>query len=212
MQLTNILDVKATLRCLSGLHIGAGDTEMHIGGIDNTVVRNPITQRPYIPGSSLKGKVRSLLEWRSGFVQENPLGWADYERTKSDEVLAILRLFGAGGGDQLTLEQARLVGPSRVSFWDVAINDKWISEVEEDNLLRRSPRTRSTASAAPRRIRATPSAWSQARPLTSGSPSRCSIPTARSFSERSSRASSFLSSTASAARARAATARCASRA
>ncbi len=135
MQLTNILDVKATLRCLSGLHIGAGDTEMHIGGIDNTVVRNPITQRPYIPGSSLKGKVRSLLEWRSGFVQENPLGWADYERTKSDEVLAILRLFGAGGGDQLTLEQARLVGPSRVSFWDVAINDKWISEVEEDNLL-----------------------------------------------------------------------------
>lgn len=62
MKLTNIIEIKATLLLKSGLHIGAGDNEMHIGGIDNSVVKNPITNRPYIPGSSLKGKIRSLLE------------------------------------------------------------------------------------------------------------------------------------------------------
>ena len=68
MKLTKILTIKAELHCVSGLHIGAGDTEMHIGGIDNTVIRDPLTQLPYIPGSSLKGKIRSLLEWRTGAV------------------------------------------------------------------------------------------------------------------------------------------------
>lgn len=47
MKLTKILTIRANLRCLSGLHIGGGDTEMHIGGIDNAVVRNPLTGRPY---------------------------------------------------------------------------------------------------------------------------------------------------------------------
>ena len=134
MKLSNILSISATLRCESGLHIGGGDTEMHIGGIDNTVVRNPITNRPYIPGSSLKGKIRSLLEWRTGFVTEGPLGFADYESSKSDDVLAILRLFGCGGGDQLTRKEALVVGPTRLSFWDCALNEAWSREVDEANL------------------------------------------------------------------------------
>jgi CRISPR-associated protein Csm3 len=46
----------------SGLHIGGTNLGLSIGGADATVVRNPITNQPYIPGSSLKGKMRSLLE------------------------------------------------------------------------------------------------------------------------------------------------------
>lgn len=92
---------------------------MHIGGIDNAVVRNPLTQRPYIPGSSIKGKIRSLLEWRSGAVRSAPLGWSDFINAgESESVLMILKLFGVAGSDQLTNEQAARIGPARLSFWD----------------------------------------------------------------------------------------------
>lgn len=50
------------LECLTGMHIGASKDNMEIGAIDLPVVRDPITREPYIPGSSLKGKLRALLE------------------------------------------------------------------------------------------------------------------------------------------------------
>ncbi len=46
----------------TGLHIGGSNTALNIGGPDNYVVRNPLNNLPYIPGSSLKGKLRSLSE------------------------------------------------------------------------------------------------------------------------------------------------------
>lgn len=135
MKLTKILTIKAQLVCVSGLHIGAGDTEMHIGGIDNTVIRNPLTNVPYIPGSSLKGKIRSLLEWRSGAVREKPLSLADYQNGERRDVLSILQLFGVGGGDQLTNEKALVLGPSRLSFWDCELNEAWRKSIDDANLL-----------------------------------------------------------------------------
>ncbi len=54
--------IKGSLECLTGLHIGASRENMEIGGIDSPVVKDPITREPYIPGSSLKGKLRALLE------------------------------------------------------------------------------------------------------------------------------------------------------
>lgn len=128
MQLTKVHVLHAELVCRSGVHIGASDSEMHIGGIDNAVVKHPITQEPYIPGSSIKGKVRSLLEWRSGFVSNGPLGWQDYVNSHSDKVLAILKLFGVGG-QVLTDAQAKEIGPTRLSFWDCSLLSEWISSV-----------------------------------------------------------------------------------
>lgn len=55
--------IKADLKCITGLHIGGTDEGFEIGGMDNPVVKDPITGYPYIPGSSLKGKMRSLIEW-----------------------------------------------------------------------------------------------------------------------------------------------------
>ncbi len=46
----------------TGLHIGGTNAALNIGGPDKFVVRNPINSKPYIPGSSLKGKMRSLIE------------------------------------------------------------------------------------------------------------------------------------------------------
>ena len=46
---------QATLVAKSGLRIGGSQEEMEIGGIDNPIIRDPVSKLPYIPGSSLKG-------------------------------------------------------------------------------------------------------------------------------------------------------------
>ncbi len=63
-----------TVETLSGLHIGGSDSGIEIGGVDKTIIRDPLTNRPYIPGSSLKGKMRSLLEKYDGRVQNQRIG------------------------------------------------------------------------------------------------------------------------------------------
>lgn len=73
--------IEGTITAKTGLHIGGSSVGMSIGGVDATVVRNPITNEPYIPGSSLKGKMRSLLEKLEGefgphigeHIQKGPL-------------------------------------------------------------------------------------------------------------------------------------------
>jgi len=62
MKLEKIKHVAGTLQVVSGLHIGAGRDVIEIGGLDQPIVKHPITGEPYVPGSSLKGKMRSLLE------------------------------------------------------------------------------------------------------------------------------------------------------
>ncbi len=55
----------------SGIMVGGNNTAFEIGGTDKTVVRNPVTRLPYIPGSSIKGKMRSLFELSRGTIQED---------------------------------------------------------------------------------------------------------------------------------------------
>lgn len=62
------------IQAITSLHIGGSDTGIEIGGVDKTVVRDPLTNRPYIPGSSLKGKMRSLLEKYRGLKQNQRIG------------------------------------------------------------------------------------------------------------------------------------------
>jgi CRISPR-associated protein Csm3 len=134
MQLINIHPLTATLELKSGLRIGASEGEIRIGGVDNQVIRHAHSGRPYIPGSSLKGKVRSLLEWRSGAVKPEPLGIRDMN-SRYPQVRAILQLFGVGGGDQLSEAEAMDLGPTRLAFWDAALQSDWIDAVERDNKL-----------------------------------------------------------------------------
>ena len=56
MKLNGMNKITGKIELLTGLHIGSGNTEMHIGGTDNPVIKNPETQQPYIPGSSIKGR------------------------------------------------------------------------------------------------------------------------------------------------------------
>lgn len=61
------LIINADLVVKTGLHIGGSSTSVEIGGIDNSVIKNHKGE-PYIPGSSLKGKLRSLTELAYGMV------------------------------------------------------------------------------------------------------------------------------------------------
>lgn len=139
MKLIGIKEISGRIVLKSGLHIGAGDTEMKIGGTDNPVVKHPHTLEPYIPGSSLKGKVRSLLEMRSGMMARTngePLSLKiledrDLDDGQRQECENILKLFGASGAD--TDESGRL-GPTRASFADCPLDAAWRKQALDDNL------------------------------------------------------------------------------
>ena len=70
MKLENIYKIEGKITVITGLHIGAGNDTMEIGGMDQPIIKHPITEAPYIPGSSIKGKMRSLLETRY-FIDRN---------------------------------------------------------------------------------------------------------------------------------------------
>jgi|SRR5690554_51416 len=65
MKLQNIKVISGAITVETGLHIGGAKNSMDIGGLDSPVIKTP-TGVPYIPGSSLKGKIRSLLALREG--------------------------------------------------------------------------------------------------------------------------------------------------
>ncbi|OBX09341.1 type III-A CRISPR-associated RAMP protein Csm3 [Gallibacterium genomosp. 3] len=142
MKLQNIVEIQATLVLKTGLHIGAGDSEMHIGGIDNSVIKNPITGLPYIPGSSLKGKIRSLLEWRAGIKQAMPFS---LEQSKDNEAVKnILRLFGISGDTKNQESQVAEIGVSRLAFWDCEFTEAWKKHLNEENLLATEAKSENT--------------------------------------------------------------------
>jgi len=61
-KLTKKIFISGEIEALTGLHIGGSSVGLSIGGADKIVIRNSLTNEPYIPGSSLKGKMRSLAE------------------------------------------------------------------------------------------------------------------------------------------------------
>lgn len=149
MKLESIKEIKGKIILKSGLHIGAGDMEMKIGGVDNPVIKHPHTQEPYIPGSSLKGKVRSLLEMRSGLMamtKGEPVSVKTLKNCNGNGEKAIcekiLKLFGSSGA-----ETDPSLGPTRVSFADCSLDDEWkkkafaqhwpYSEVKSENSINR---------------------------------------------------------------------------
>ena len=115
---------------------------MKIGGTDNPVLKHPLTNEPYIPGSSLKGKIRSLLEWRLGVVSltgGKPLGFRDIANLTGGEqsrAKNLLKLFGGapeGSGQDMKLVEE--IGPTRLAFWDCSLTRSWVAEMNRRNLL-----------------------------------------------------------------------------
>jgi CRISPR-associated protein Csm3 len=99
--------ITATLTLLSGCRIGGSDDVLQIGGTDLTCIKDPATGKPYIPGSSLKGKMRSALEKSTGTAEgQNP-----------SKRGPIARVFGPH------FDAKHQEGPTRVRFHDAFMQE-----------------------------------------------------------------------------------------
>lgn len=158
MKLIKILEITAELELKTGLRIGGGDADMQIGGVDSPVVKHPITLFPYIPGSSIKGKIRSLLEWRSGAIGKQdidrngnpavdkynkpilltgPITAKSLQLTKENEeyIKHILWLFGVSADNKeprTGTNYDQSVRLARLSFSDSLMTKEWQNKVEEN--------------------------------------------------------------------------------
>lgn len=139
MRLVNIREYPVTLTLVTGLKIGASDTGMKIGGTDITVVTHPHTNEPYIPGSSLKGKFRSLHELRSGvirYTEGKVLGLEHLARLEPDLrkiARTLLALFGVSGSEHNAHSEEPL-GVTRLGIPDSFISDKCRNELQAKKL------------------------------------------------------------------------------
>lgn len=81
IQLEGRVFLRGNIHAVTGLHIGGAAGNLEIGGVDSPVIRDPLSERPFIPGSSIKGKMRSLSERLHGKHQNFQIG-----RTRGKEV------------------------------------------------------------------------------------------------------------------------------
>lgn len=139
--------ITGTLKVITGMHIGGSSEFAPIGAVDSPFIRDPFTHAPIIPGSSLKGKIRTLLAKLScdGYILN--------EVEKDNTVIS--RLFGASGKSYAL--------PARLQFFDLFVTettkknftaietDTYIGEVKFENTI-----SRTSGVANPRQIERVP--------------------------------------------------------
>jgi CRISPR-associated protein Csm3 len=133
------IEISGTLEVVTGMHIGGSSAFSAIGAVDSPVVKDTRTNQPMIPGSSLKGKMRSLLAKRyNEFKAEKP----------DDDAECLTDLFGSAKKGQ--------VKTSRLLFTDMFLENMdelkragltGATEVKFENSI-----SRATAVANPRQI------------------------------------------------------------
>lgn len=156
--------LRANIELRTGLHIGGAASGLEIGGLDKPVIRNPLTNQPYIPGSSLKGKLRSLMEKVYGAPQTFRVNEGVYVHvpTNQDEYQRFRPIAGVFGTlpnhGSLTINV-----PTRLAIRDVPLTPE--SERQLRQLRTDLPYTevkweaaidRVTSAAAPRQIERVP--------------------------------------------------------
>src|SRR5579862_1696768 len=138
------LILEGELHCETGLHVGAGKGSLEIGGSDNPVVKDAFG-RPYVPGSSLRGKLRSLLEQSSGMAIPAELVYLSkrkgqevriHQSDRPDDEICLL--FGRSpgrmervAGESLESSQAT---PARLAFYDAPLDPDSITAQMRENL------------------------------------------------------------------------------
>lgn len=106
MGIKKIIEFNGTMTIKSGVHIGGNGNGTKVGGCDNPVIRNPLTNAPYIPGSSVKGALRSCAEKMSAYAGKirngKPCGCGQ-------ETCMVCKLFGAHMNMRATSGEPRLI-------------------------------------------------------------------------------------------------------
>lgn len=173
LRLRGKLILDAVLHCETGLHIGAGKGSLEIGGADNPVVKDAFG-RPIVPGSSLRGRLRSLLEQAHGLTSPEELVYLSRRRGQEVRIHqsdrpddAICLLFGRSPNrlERVRGEavEGRSATPARLTVYDAPLDldsitapmreflDDELTEVKSENAI-----DRITAQANPRTLERVP--------------------------------------------------------
>lgn len=116
--------IQFDLEVRTGMHIGGSSSYSAIGAVDSPVIRDPLSGRPIVPGSSLKGKLRTLLA--RSFAED-----AQNMPAFSDDRPVILRMFGT------------TAARSRFQFADAFVSNAetmkavGLTEVKSENVINR---------------------------------------------------------------------------
>ncbi len=146
-QLLGKLVIHATLQLETGLHIGGSKDYAPIGAVDSIFVRDPMTNQPMIPGSSVKGKMRTLLAKARNLkgISEGP---------EKDEPV-VLRLFGSSEKGHVLLSRLQFsdsfVQKESLKKFSTIDTDTYLGEVKFENTI-----SRATGVANPRQIERVP--------------------------------------------------------
>lgn len=114
IQITKTVVLKYNIILETGLHIGGSKDSYGIGGIDSPVIKNPLNNQPIIPGSSLKGKIRMLME-----VVETDEYSAQINKRN------VINMFGARNENDK--EDSSI---TRIVFRDLALTKESVKELE----------------------------------------------------------------------------------
>lgn len=126
--------ISGKLKLITGMHIGGSKDSVGIGDVDSPVIRQTLNQEPYIPGSSLKGKMRGLLQLIDGEVDETAKMGS-----------RICELFGArdgknkelGNPSRLIVRDSYLSASSSKALLESAHTDMPFSEIKTENRISR---------------------------------------------------------------------------
>ena len=160
IQFQGNLVITGQILCETGLHIGGVSEGIEIGGLDNIVTRDPKTGLPFIPGSSLKGKMRSLLELSDKEATKNILQ-NDGKPCKCGKC-APCRIFGTPAPEKKDEKEDMQQGPTRIVVRDCFLtqeSEKLLQEMDVTNgteIKSENTLNRITSEANPRVIERVP--------------------------------------------------------
>jgi len=151
--------IECQIETITGLHIGGAESSLSIGGVDNVIIRDPLSGRPYVPGSSLKGKMRSQMEKFHGCPQNRRIGQVTIHTCKNAEDYAncvVCHIYGLPGDSsfststRLVVRDVQLTEES-VAQLNAAKTDLPFSEVKWEAAI-----DRVTSAATPRQMERVP--------------------------------------------------------
>lgn len=140
MKIIKKIIIKGELELLTGLHIGDSKDNVEIGGVDSPVIRRKDNNQPYIPGSSLKGKIRSLLEIATGTNAKSNFKFESYKNSKEGELIP--KLFGCsddnnGNPSRIIVRDAYLTKDSAQKLYNSDFTDLPYTEIKYENVINR---------------------------------------------------------------------------
>ena len=151
--------IECEIEARTGLHIGGAESSLSIGGVDNVIIRDPLSGRPYIPGSSIKGKMRSQMEKFHGLPQNRRIGQVrihSCDRAGDYADCIICHVYGLPGemdfstSTRLVVRDVQLTDDSAAEL-DRAKTDLPFSEVKWEAAI-----DRITSAATPRQMERVP--------------------------------------------------------